>query len=292
MTQQPAQQQKKESLPLKTVLKGSALILISNLIYISNNYLVVWTELKASEIALVRGALQLLVFGSLVWWRSWETDKDSGSIITINCGFLLTSLITEPKPNRAFLYLLLCLYGFTASTASFAVLSSIPLMPIGDLIVISFTSPVFSVFLDRLVLKRSLTVLSIFLCLFIVIGDVLVVQPPFIFPKEESENNATKNHIRLEDGTNIKKHGEHYFLGVALCLYTAAAVSIANVVGAQCNKMAVSTSTLMLVSGCSSLLLSLISTPFLSNRVLMDPQSLTLQAAVPLLPSDAFTSPC
>ena len=90
MTQQPAQQQKKEPLPLKTVLKGSALILISNLIYISNNYLVVWTQLKASEIAFVRGALQLLVFGSLVWWRSWETDKDSGSIITINCGFLLT----------------------------------------------------------------------------------------------------------------------------------------------------------------------------------------------------------
>ena len=73
---------KKETLPLKTVLQGSALILISNLIYISNNYLVAWTGLLAPEIALVRGGLQLLIFGSLVW-RSRGTNKESGSIIAV-----------------------------------------------------------------------------------------------------------------------------------------------------------------------------------------------------------------
>ena len=159
-------------------------------------------------------------------------------------------------------------------------------MPIGDLIVICFTAPVFSVLLDRIVLKRSFTLLSICLCFLIVIGDVLVIQPPFIFPKVESEPNATHDTQLSEESMSVEKHGEHYFLGVALCLYTAAAISVANVVGAKCNKMDISTSKLMLVSGCSSLILSLVSTVFLPNRVLSDPQSLTTEAAV-LLPVSA-----
>jgi len=258
----------KETLPLRRVLQGSVLILISNLIYISNNYLVAWTGLKAPEIALVRGGLQLAIFGALVCRRR-ETDKESG--------------VTH---KQAFLYLLLSVYGFTASTASFACLAAIPFMPIGDLIVICFTAPVFSVFLDRIVLKRSFTLLSICLCFLIVIGDVLVIQPPFIFPKEDSEHNATHDTQLSEESMSVEKHGEHYFLGVALCLYTAAAISVANVVGAKCNKMDISTSNLMLVSGCSSLILSLVSTVFLPNRVLSDPQSLTTEAAV-LLPVSA-----
>ena len=65
----------KEMLPLKSVLQGSVLILISNLIYISNNYLVAWTQLKAPEIALVRGVLQVIVFGIIVW-RADQTKRE------------------------------------------------------------------------------------------------------------------------------------------------------------------------------------------------------------------------
>jgi drug/metabolite transporter (DMT)-like permease len=196
-----------------------------------------------------------------------------------------------PKPKIVFLYPLLCLYGVTISTASFACLAAIPLMPIGDLIVICFTSPVFSVFLDRLVLKRPLTILSICLCLFIIIGDVLVVQPPLIFTRDDDDidNNTIKAVIVSEEDTSNKKHEQNYFLGVALCMYTAAAVSIANVIGAQCNKMAVSTNYLMLVSGYSSLLLSLISSLFLTNRLLSAPLSLPIEAAVLLPLSAAIT---
>ena len=86
MTQQLVEIPEKETLPLKTVLQGSVLILISNLIYISNNYLVAWTGLLAPEIALVRGGLQLLVFGCLVWRRR-GTNKESGIIITVKRRF-------------------------------------------------------------------------------------------------------------------------------------------------------------------------------------------------------------
>ena len=78
-------QDKPEELPLRNVLQGSVLILISNLIYISNNYAVAWTELKASEIVLVRGTFQVMVFGVIL--RKNERGKegsDEGTKITIS----------------------------------------------------------------------------------------------------------------------------------------------------------------------------------------------------------------
>ena len=76
-------QDQDERLPVKKLLQGSVLILISNLIYISNNYLVAWTQLTAPEIALVRGGLQVVVFGFPIW-RTKETNRnennDSGNL--------------------------------------------------------------------------------------------------------------------------------------------------------------------------------------------------------------------
>ena len=173
---------------------------------------------------------------------------------------------------------------------SFAAIAAIPLMPIGDLIVISFVSPVFSVFLDRIILKRSLTFLAMSLCLFMVVGEILVVQPPFIFGGGSRENNQTnnisQNHLDQEE---TDKHGIFYYLGVLLAFYVALAGAVSNVLNAKCNQMNISTSQLMLVSGISSLLLSLVSSIFLPNRVVTNPLSLPLRAAILLPVSAAMT---
>ena len=50
----------------RNLVLGTSLILISNLIYVGNGYIVKWTELKAPEIALVRGVVQIVLFGILV----------------------------------------------------------------------------------------------------------------------------------------------------------------------------------------------------------------------------------
>ena len=91
------------------------------------------------------------------------------------------------------------------------------------------------------------------------------------------------------DADPHKGHDHNYYIGVALCFYIAAAISVANVVGPKCNKLTVSTSELMFVSGCSSVLLSLLSTIFLTNRLLTDPTSLTTKAAA-LLPVCGLTA--
>jgi len=260
-----------DKLQVKAILQGSLLILISNLIYIGNNYLVSWTQLAAPEVALVRGALQVAIFAVLVA-RTRATGLD----------------ISGTKNNRLGLYAWLVLYGFTISTASFACIAAIPYMPIGDLIVICFTSPVFSVVIDRVVNKTFFTILSISLCFFIIVGDVLVIQPPFLFPSDVGPYNKTKPLI-AEETKSDEKHGHNYYFGVALCLYAAAAMSVSNVVGAKCNKVNITTSQLMLVSGFSSVLLSLVSTIFLTNRVLTNPTSLPTRAAALLPVSGCIT---
>jgi len=255
-------------LSLTAVLQGSVLILISNLVYVGNNYLVAWTQLQAPEIAFVRGIFQIVIFGAIIW-RGRQDKKEEKP---------------EQKTSQYVLYAQLVLYGVTVSTMSFACLAAIPLMPIGDIIVICFASPVFSVFLDRIVLKRLLTILSVSLCFLIVLGDVLVVQPPFIFGEEDTKNETSSN-VKMEEASQ-KKRGQYYYVGVGLCVYAAAAAAMANVLGAKCNQKNISSAQLMLVSGISSFLLSLISAPFLPNKLLTSPQSLSLKAAI-LLPVSA-----
>jgi len=244
----------------RTLLSATFLILVSNLIYIGNNYIVAWTELKAPEVALARGLLQVLIFGFVFWKEQKAKEKENETSISVcTVGLLIV-------------------YGFSIASMSFACIAAIPLMPIGDLIVLCFTSPVFSLFLDRIIGKRFLTFLSILLCFLIVVGDILVVQPPFIFNGTSVDPDGEENEVR--------HRGSHYYLGVTLCLYGAIAGAVANVIGAQCNKRNISSSCLMLVSGSFSLVLSLTTSIFLTNRLISHPADLSLKAAL-LLPASA-----
>ena len=56
------------------------------------------------------------------------------------------------------------------SAAGLTCLAAIPLMPIGDLIVLSFTSPVFAVFFEFLLLGRRIKVTTVGLCC--LIGEI------------------------------------------------------------------------------------------------------------------------
>jgi len=291
----------KNKLHMKSILQGSLLILITNLIYVGNNYLVSWTGLAAPEVALVRGTIQIMVFGSLVWrsrenretWETGEKGEKGDTEMTEKTGHTGEEEETGETVNiygrnfsRLRLFAWLVLYGFTISTVGLACLAAIPYMPIGDLIVICFTSPVFSVFLDRIVNKRLFTILSISLCFFIIVGDILVIQPPFIFTKAEAPHNKNQSLTTEETRSDVKR-GQNYYLGVALCFYAAMAASVANVVASKCSKLDISTSKLMFVCGCFSVFFSLVSTSFLTNRIVTNPTSLPIEAAV-LLPVSAF----
>ena len=134
------------------------------------------------------------------------------------------------------------------------------------------------------------------------VGDVLVVRPSFLFPNEEDD--AEDSHDDLRNPTLItfnqtikdlnatetklteqamKQNGD-YYIGVGLCLYAAAAVSIANVINVSVIKIndTITTSHLVTMGGVFSVILALISTVFMPNRLVTDPTSLSLRAAIAL----------
>ena len=126
------------------------LILISNVIYIMVNYLVSWTKINAGEVDLIRGLMQIAIFGGFTFFKKLKKKKDAkqGSI-------------------SLYQWSMMGLYGVLISSVNITALAAIPLMPIGDLIVLCFTSPVFSVIFEFLILRRSVKILSIVLCLLI-----------------------------------------------------------------------------------------------------------------------------
>ena len=129
---------------------GVILILISNIIYIMVNYVVSWTKINAGEVDLIRGLMQIAIFGGIVSSNKLRKEKDVGQ-----------------GSISLFQWSMIGLYGVLISSVNITALAAIPLMPIGDLIVLCFTSPVFSVIFEFLILRRSVRLLTIVLCLLI-----------------------------------------------------------------------------------------------------------------------------
>ena len=157
-------------------MAGGGLVLAANSLLIGNNYLVRAAGLGAGEVALVRGLLQLAVFSLLLGLarRSGHSSAQSAEQAeqpADHCDHCKQFAAGGKSRGSGCVreWLLVLLYGLLTSSASFSCVSAIPLMPIGDLIVVCMSTPVFSVILDKLVLKRPLTLLSVTLC--VLIGD-------------------------------------------------------------------------------------------------------------------------
>ena len=118
-----------------------------------------WTELGAGEVTLVGGGLQILVFSVILLvarLRRQAEDEDGGC-----------EAEAPATKHRLRKWALVALRGFLIASMSYACILAVGLMPIGDLIVLAFLSPVFSVVMDAVFLKRRLTLLSVFLCVLI-----------------------------------------------------------------------------------------------------------------------------
>ena len=118
-------------------------------------------------------------------------------------------------------------------------------MPIGDALTIVFTEPLWTLVLSKLVLKIRVGLWKIGFGISLILGMVLCIQPPFIFPSTTStEEDDSKN-----------SNGD-YFFGVGLALSTAVAGSMANVAIAKCEK--VSSKVMVFYNGIGGVILALI----------------------------------
>ena len=67
------------------------MIMVSNVVYILNNYVVIWFQLNATEVALARGLIQVSIFGVVLLLknRNIQLNLEGGAYLT----FILTTYL-------------------------------------------------------------------------------------------------------------------------------------------------------------------------------------------------------
>ena len=149
---------------------GVVLVILVNIIYVTQNYVVKTVRLGAGEVSLVRGLLQILVFSIILLLTRHKEGprKHFHDHEKLESGDTLLRMKKQETMSAGWrTWVLASLRGFLTASMSFCCVMAVPLMPIGDLVVIAFISPVFSLILESLILKRPLTILAVILCLLI-----------------------------------------------------------------------------------------------------------------------------
>ena len=59
-----------------------ALILFSNIVYILDNYTVSWFQLLSTEVTLVRGIVQVLVFGFVILLKNRRQSQNNTEVLS------------------------------------------------------------------------------------------------------------------------------------------------------------------------------------------------------------------
>ena len=121
-------------------------------------------------------------------------------------GSLVTVSPLARSPNRTsnisvkFWIAFQALFGALRLYFNFACLQYLPL---GDALTIIFTEPLFTVILSFLLLKTSIGFIKFILCIGLLTGMMLSIQPPFIFNANNGTNNSIVNDFK-SNHTSIK----------------------------------------------------------------------------------------
>ena len=144
-------------------------------------------------------------------------------------------------------------------------------MPIGDALTIVFTEPLWTLVLSKLILKIRIGLWKIGWGFALLMGMVLCIQPPFLFPSSSTS----------EDDTDSKNMEDYYF-GVGLAISTAVAGSMANVAIAKCEK--VSSKVMVFYNGLGGVILALMCSYYDSeNSIVFSISSISLNTWLLLL---------
>lgn len=132
--------------------------------------------------------------------------------------------------NRVRTYFWVWIYCLATGGMSYTAYIGVKTMPVPDFVVFGHTAPAFTLLLSICVLGQRLTILNAGLCIAVIIGVILVVQPSFLFRSVAHLNYPM------------------YSLGVIIALLCAFSAALINVSSAKL-KTAVSRYYLMLYGG-------------------------------------------
>ena len=226
---------------------GLALAFVSGLIFTANNCVIQTFNLDYAENMLVRSTVQTIIFGLIC-------------IVKRNSIW--------PKCERK-IQCLMIFQGVLGSVVMICAFSCMLLMPLGDALTLLFTEPFSTMFMAAMFLGHRLRLFKISLGLFLLIGVVLVIQPPFIFPNYEDaiQDYFVKAQFHtlfvLPRGTSrleVSYRTKLYYIGVIIALSAALAKGVLNICVNKCSK--IKSTVLMWWTGFGGIIVSLIAFTF------------------------------
>ena len=118
---------------MREVIFGSMAVMASNTLQLATTYSAKYQMVTPGQILMVRGVMQIVLFGMLaVGQHIW-----SGESIELSRKTLLTVVIA----NSIF------------SVAQLSIFTAVKLMPLSDCVTLAFTSPLFAIVANALILR-------------------------------------------------------------------------------------------------------------------------------------------
>ena len=219
---EPAASKNKLKSSKKQALLGVTLAFISGVVFVWNNFLTQWLKLDFADIIFVRSFVSLTVMGSLSCYHKLS---------------LVASGIK--KKTRCFMVLQGVLGGIMITSGY----GCVSLMPLGVAITLVFSAPIFTMVFACLCLKHKLGPFRAGLGLMLMVGAILVIQPPFVF-----------------DYTNSQSKSKLYYIGAILGVSTAALDGLVNISISFCAE--IHSLVLLWWSGLGGFLVALITLTF------------------------------
>ena len=97
---------------------------------------------------------------------------------------------------------------------------------------IIYSAPIFTMIFSAIFLRLRQGLYKIFFAVILILGVLLVIRPPFMFPKLQynvhSELNNQTTQMMTEE--HLAKAQNMYWIGVAICVVTAACTGLISVV--------------------------------------------------------------
>ena len=279
------------------IILGVSLAFTSGFLFTISNALVDYLKLYSNECMFTRYSLQVVTFLTVVISLNVKTTKD-GQTSKNNSeqkGLLINSHKTEKislwiyavdaDKNIHIIRAILIFQGLCGALNSLGWYVSVILMPLGDASAIIFSAPLPTMVISKIALGTRLKLYKICCGLFVMLGIILVVQPPAIFSHQyhtrqelvigsTESNESTKMvlngtiFICNETKTNFAvTHERGYYYGALAAAVASIARGFNNVMLSYLytNKSTKSASLMGLYTGFGGLLIAFVALPFHTN---------------------------
>ena len=238
---------------------GVFLAFVSGVMFTANNCVIQKFKLDFAEAMLFRGIFQITIFG-------------------IICGKKKLTLWPNIGHRPKFVQTLMICQGVLGGIMVIFSFACMTMMPVGDALTIVFAAPISTMIVAAIFLGHPLRLFKITLGLLLLIGTVLIVQPPFLFPDANEDNpDDPDNLIILFRSTIGKPHHDLYYVGVALAFGCALADGFLNISIHFCSE--INSNVLMWWSGFGGFMLALLAFTFDGNARMLGPDIFEIPTA-------------